>query len=106
MRLQIMLLKLQKYSLNVVYKRGQELFIADALSRVEWPRETTDTDQDNFSVIHLITDSLDIINLSDLKEATRHDPVIQLLKDVTLQGWPNNKMLVPQDIHSYWSFRD
>ena len=32
-RLQNMLLKLQKYSLEVIYKRGKDMHLADALSR-------------------------------------------------------------------------
>ena len=32
-RLKNMLLKLQKYNLKVVYKKGKEMYIADALSR-------------------------------------------------------------------------
>ena len=36
-RLQRMMMRLQNYQLNVVYKRGQEMYIADTLSRAYLP---------------------------------------------------------------------
>ena len=38
-RLQRMLLQLQRYSLNIVYKPGKELFLADTLSRAFLPNK-------------------------------------------------------------------
>lgn len=38
-RLQRMLLRLQKYTLEVKYKKGKEMYVADALSRVNWSKE-------------------------------------------------------------------
>ena len=40
-RLQRMLLQLQKYSLNVGYKKGKEMYLADTLSRAYLPEKTT-----------------------------------------------------------------
>lgn len=36
-RLQRMMMRLQNYQLNLVYKRGQEMYIADTLSRAHLP---------------------------------------------------------------------
>lgn len=41
-RLQRMLLRLQRYNLNVIYKPGKELHIADALSHVYLKEEKED----------------------------------------------------------------
>ena len=40
-RLQRMLLQLQKYSLNVGYKKGKEMYLADTLSHAYLPEKTT-----------------------------------------------------------------
>ena len=51
-RLQRMLLQLQRYSLNIVYKPGKELFIADTLSRAFLPNKpsTEELKSDGLSV--------------------------------------------------------
>ena len=49
-RLQRMLLQLQRYSLNKVYKPGKELFIADTLSRAFLPNKPT-TEELNSEVL-------------------------------------------------------
>jgi len=36
-RLQRMLLRLQKYSLKITYKKGSEMYLADTLSRAHLP---------------------------------------------------------------------
>ena len=45
-RLQNMLLKLQKYNIKVVYKKGKEMYLADTLSRA-YPSNTT-TEEETF----------------------------------------------------------
>ena len=49
-RLQRMLLQFQRYSLNIVYKPGKELFIADTLSRVFLPNKPS-TEELNSEVL-------------------------------------------------------
>ena len=49
-RLQRMLLQLQRYSLNIVYKPGKELFIADTLSRAFLPNKPS-TEELNSEVL-------------------------------------------------------
>ena len=41
LRLQRMLLRLQKYAIRLVYKRGSEMYIADTLSRAYLPNSST-----------------------------------------------------------------
>ena len=45
-----MLLQLQRYSLNIVYKPGKELFIADTLSRAFLPNKPS-TEELNSEVL-------------------------------------------------------
>lgn len=107
MRLQRMLLRLQRYSLNVTYRPGKELHIADALSRAflkEQKEELLEKDLE----VNMITLQLPISEkkLQMFRKATAEDPEMQLLRDTTLRGWPSERSAVPKEIQLYWTFRD
>ena len=51
-RLQRMLLRLQKYEINVVYKRDKQMYLADTLSRTYIDR-TSASNGDTSEIIHL-----------------------------------------------------
>ena len=53
-RLQRMLLQLQQYNLEFVYKKGSELYIADALSRAYITDETHEW-HDDYEVLDLVS---------------------------------------------------
>ena len=42
--------------------------------------------------------------LSDNQEATRSDPVLQSLKNIIANGWPDVKDNLPSELHSYFIF--
>lgn len=44
--------------------------------------------------------------LQKFRTATAEDPEMQLLKDIILKGWQNEKSAVPKDIQLYRTFRD
>lgn len=102
-RLQGMLLK---YCIEVQYKRGKELYVADALSRVQWTEELESNDQE--VQVNLVTHHLDTpgIGINYLKTKTKEDLVLQKLKEATLEGWPDVKKEAPVESHAYWNFRD
>lgn len=59
-RLQRMMLKLQRYNLNVIYKRGKELYLADMLSHahlLSTERAETSEDYDVMRVEALSTEN-------------------------------------------------
>ena len=78
MRLQRMMLRLQQYDLEVEYKKGAELYVADALSRAYQEIEPGDTLEEELE-IHMV---LPISN-------DKKDPVLQKLKNVILNSWPS-----------------
>ena len=111
MRLQRMMLRLQRYNLDVVYKPGSQMFVADHLSRAFLSE--TDPDDEDVQVFALeleTMDTLSTVNISSeslprLQKTTEEDPVLQTLKNTILVGWPDRKEEVPLNIRDYWNFR-
>ena len=105
MRLQKMLLQLQKYSLNVVYVKGKNLHVADALSRNYLNVTEPMTNQD---VPVCIVDCIPITTqkLAELKKETEKDEELQILKRTIKNGWPEKIGQVDQNIKQYWTVRE
>ena len=111
MRLQRMMLRLQRYNLDVVYKPGSQMFVADHLSRAFLSE--TDPDDEDVQVFALELETMDplsTVNISSeslprLQKTAEEDPVLQTLKNTILVGWPDRKEEVPLNIRDYWNFR-
>ncbi|KAG1677495.1 putative phospholipid hydroperoxide glutathione peroxidase [Nymphon striatum] len=86
-RLQRMLLDVQKYTLNVTYKPGKELILTDMLSHAylneEHPgdAETFRTEINLISRLSVSTDKYDLI-----KNEIDEDPELQALKQIVKNG--------------------
>ena len=113
-RLQRMLLQLQRYNLQVRYKPGIKLYIADTLSRDYLPNTKLHLDNseillmlENISTLDMSEDvSITDERLEDIRLKTRVDPELQVLKETILKGWPTHYKNVPECIRSYFSYRD
>ena len=104
-RLQGMLMRLQKYDIDLIYVPGKNLLLADTLSRAYLP--TTEGRHSDFEQVHAlhhlaITDT----RLEAIREATGADDVMTTLKNTILHGWPEEKPHVPPQVQGYFSFRD
>ncbi|KAK3708089.1 hypothetical protein QZH41_006918 [Actinostola sp. cb2023] len=107
-----MLLRLQRHNLDVCYKPGKEMHIADHLSRA--PMSATEEEGDEFEVFTIELDSTDPYEfiqvkperLAHLQKCTGQDPVLQTLKDTVLAGWPERREQAPEHISDYWNYRD
>ena len=44
--------------------------------------------------------------LNQFKQSSSGDPVLQVLRETILRGWPNSKMEVPESVHTYLDIRD
>ena len=81
LRLQRMIMSLQKYPITVCYKPGKELLVADALSRYPLPVEASDLEFKKYDIssLHLLPISetkLEIIKrktLTDNSSGTQHN---------------------------------
>ena len=108
LRLQKIMLILQRYDLNVKYRPGVELSVADALSRSYLP-ETTETLIPDLEVneVHLTTHlPISPEKYVELQQATAADPVMQALSSIIQHGWPKSKDDVPNALRQYWDYRD
>ena len=108
LRLQRMLLNLQKYDLKVKYKPGLTMQLADTLSRNYLP-ESKEVLVDDLGICEItIPAHLPVTKpkYEEFKKATADDPVMQQLIDVVLEGWPTDKAHIPTDLRVYWTFRD
>lgn len=116
-RLQRMLLRVQGYNFNVTYRPGSQMILADALSRLPNEENKGSFDLDNridFIDIEINTAKLvevAMINLGSekkksIKEETPQDPVLNALKELVYNGWPNNIKELSPELRSYWSCRD
>ena len=116
-----MLLRLQGYQLNVKYKQGYKMYIADFLSRSALPltKAPNNGTNDNTSFVFanndydVVYDSFESVNFSEglavttkrynqIEICTAVDETLQVLKSVVSNGWPESKRDCPKLIHQYW----
>lgn len=101
-RLQRMLMALQNYSLDVQYKKGELMWISDALSRAY--RNTTEFAQHDTSIVcsleeldHSENLSIAPYRLAEFRRETAKDPVMQSLIASIKSGWaPSRKQCNPE----------
>ena len=103
-RMQRMRMRLQRYDIQVKYRRGKNMLLADTLSRAfldETQPEDLFDDEIEVNSIQMSDNKL-----SEYKEATAKDSSLIMLKDAVLNGWPHSLQLTPSAIKPYYTFRD
>ena len=91
-RLQRMMLRLQRYDLQVEYEPGKNFLIADTLSRA--PEESTETaanTKDEFEVLTIENMPVSEEKVEQCKDATRKDLTLQKLKTTVISKWMARK---------------
>ncbi|KAK9693116.1 hypothetical protein QE152_g34422 [Popillia japonica] len=89
-----MLLQIQKYDIDVKYKRGKDLVIADALSRAYInDKQNIDFDNEISSHVCMVISEINITKRKwkEFQEHTKADNELQLLKKTIVDGWPKSK---------------
>lgn len=115
LRLQKMLLSLQRYGMDLEYRPGHEQVVADMLSRAAKKTGDTTGYQDTKSEVFLMgldeSDPTEYTDMSDMrlkkmKEVSSDDSLYQqLIKNIT-GGWPNRRDRCPHEIQNYWTFQE
>ena len=99
------ILKLHKFNLTLIYKKGKELYLADTLSRA--PRETTAqhlTEQEDFEV--MAVQRISSSRQDELHNHTMEDVSLQTLTNIIRHGWPERLSSVPATVKQFFPFRD
>ena len=93
---------------DVQYRRGKEIPLADALSRVSPTPVEEDGIQLPIITVNLITSSVPVSS-SEIKMIhgeTARDPTLSLLRHYIHVGWPVDRTMLPQEIHTFWNERE
>ncbi|CAB3985329.1 Hypothetical predicted protein [Paramuricea clavata] len=108
-RIQRLLIRLQKYHPTVKYVPGKFLFIADTLSTAYLPEEgeQQELNEDIEVMVHSMVTAIPASpeKMAELKEETANDETLQQLKQQMVQGWPDRKHEIPQNLATYWNIR-
>ena len=92
---------------HVRYRKGMEIALADALSRVTpLPMEENGIKLPIIAVNQMTANIPCSSNNLDQICETRKDPTIKLLIHYISNGWPCDQRQLPQELHSYWNFRE
>ena len=106
-RLQRMLLRLQKYSLHVLYKKGTEMYLADTLSRAYLPEvNACDLIPELEDIDHKKYLAVSEERWQQINHASADDPVLQQLRVTIRRGWPESKSDLPEILYPYYDHRD
>ena len=106
-RLQRLLLRLQQYHVDLKYKPGSQMYLADTLSRASLKNVTQSKAEEETESIHA-TDFLPFSEpqLKEIQAETGRDYTFLQLKKTTISGWPETKTEVPTCLHPYVQVRD
>jgi Integrase core domain. len=111
-RLQRLMMKIQMYDIQVVYKAGKEMYVSDTLSRAALKETCTEFDESLAQDLAIHTNMFyRTLNASDAKlneicEATKNDKTLQRVKSFILSGWPEYKNSVPKVVLPFYSLRN
>ena len=102
-RIQRMMLKVQRYDLDVHYRAGKELLVADTLSRATTlPPDDT---EDQFEVFLMEDLPISSSRLDDIKMATKEDRTLQIVAEYIQNGWPKDRSQVRPEAAPFWQQR-
>ena len=92
------------YDFNVEYIQGKCNVLADCLSRAA----VADTIELPIVHVHYVTSSLNCSadKLQVLRESTKPDETLVLLKEIVTQGWPEKIKDLPPELQPYWTFQE
>ncbi|XP_062558191.1 uncharacterized protein K02A2.6-like [Armigeres subalbatus] len=120
LRLQRMRMSLQRYDITVRYKRGADMHIADLLSRTATRDEASKMSDAETLIEGKIdaafleiasTNVVEFINMSDerfkiIAQATKADQTLCKLSRTLVDGWPERKEDLDDDLHRYCAIKN
>ena len=108
-RIQRMLIRLQKYDVHMIYTQGKYMYTADTLSRAVDKEEHEDSEKsaEIQAYVDMIVTSLPVTvdRTEQIRRETNVDETMKELKRTAQKGWPENKKDCPVKIQDYWNCR-
>ena len=102
-------LKIHQYGVQIIYKPGPEIFIADWLLRhnhkegKDKPIKGMDVQVDTIqTTMHMP----ECVSMAEIQEASSLNNHLQQLKGIIITGWPDSRDELHMDLQPYWSCRD
>ena len=107
-----MMLRLQRFNVEVKNKLGTQMYVADHVSRASLADSTWMSD--NFQVFAMELETLTPFNsikvaperLVQLQKSSVQDLVLETLKTTVLTGWPKKREQCPVQVRNYWNYRE
>jgi transposase InsO family protein len=96
----------QNYDYNVFYKPGKHMNLSDALSRVGHVRDRDPQIEGVKLKICSLNLNVPAEKLPDLATETASDTELAAVKQLIMEGWPEQRHQVPELVRSYWNYRD
>ncbi|XP_022797523.1 uncharacterized protein K02A2.6-like [Stylophora pistillata] len=101
-------MRLTQYDVEIKYRRGPEMYLADTLSRAYLPQEhhpgKADQEVERIHSVNFL--SISEPQIQEIREETAKDPVLQTLKATILNGWPSQRKELPPELHEYFKVKD
>uniref|UniRef100_A0A3P9MQF2 Gypsy retrotransposon integrase-like protein 1 n=1 Tax=Oryzias latipes TaxID=8090 RepID=A0A3P9MQF2_ORYLA len=107
LRLQRMILQLQRYNLDIQHKPGKHIPVADTLSRkpIECDSQTLCEGMD-FQIHSVISNApVSDRKMAEIRAATAQDEQLSRLKQMIQSDWPESRKRCPTTVAEYWNHR-
>ena len=103
-----MLLRLQKYSISIVYHKGSEIIFTDHLSRnfdTKSSKELCKTSLNRLSIGNIDLNTCQV-KLTEIQRLSKTDPELIQVSKLIITGWPDKQTKISEIVKPYWNFRD
>ena len=107
-RIQRLVFRSLPYDFHTEWILGKHIPIADALSRVSPMREENNGIQLPIIRVNYITGNLPVpaTQMERIRISTARDSILNNLRKLVADGWPDNKKSLPKPLQVYWNYRD
>jgi len=105
-RLARMLLRIQKYDVQIKCPPGKDIPVADALSRINsCPGEAVQGLDISVHEVHVHLNASPT-RVCQIQEETAKDSTLSTLREVIMRGWPDRRSDCPAAFLAYWNYLD
>ena len=107
-RLQRIMMRIHQYHVNLHYRPGSTMHIADCMSRVGLKKDDKEIDGLKITIDDVSTQAdIDVVTMEEIRHHTSKDETLMEIMKFTQLGWPNtSKTIDDADIRKYYNFRE